>query len=128
MYENLIKAIVEQSKIESLSELKEFLEDIAIHGCASYAPYGFTYYSETEEFHAKHEEELWDVLHELSSDFGHPSIIDFIASCNVGVDSHRQLTNAVVWIVLEHIARLYFVDCLNFELEFTLNNLFEIAS
>lgn len=128
MYENLIKAIVEQSKIESLSELKEFLEEIAIHGCASYAPYGFTYYSENVEFHAKHEDELWDILHELSEDFGHPSIIDFIASCNVEVNSHAQLANAVVWIVLEHIARLYFVDCLNFELEFTLNNLFEIAS
>ena len=61
MYENLIKAIVEQSKIESLSELKEFLEEIAIHGCASYAPYGFTYYSENVEFHAKHEDELWDI-------------------------------------------------------------------
>ena len=128
MYENLIKAIVEQSKIESLSELKEFLEEIAIHGCASYAPYGFTYYSENVEFHAKHEDELWDILHELSEDFGHPSIIDFIASCNVEVNSHAQLANAVVWIVLEHIARLYFVACLNFELEFTLNNLFEIAS
>lgn len=128
MYENLIKAIVEQSNIESLSELKEFLEEIAIHGCASYAPYGFTYYSENVEFHAKHEDELWDILHELSEDFGHPSIIDFIASCNVEVNSHAQLANAVVWIVLEHIARLYFVDCLNFELEFTLNNLFEIAS
>ena len=128
MYENLIKAIVEQSKIESLSELKEFLEEIAIHGCASYAPYGFTYYSENVEFHAKHEDELWDILHELSEDFGHPSIIDFIASRNVEVNSHAQLANAVVWIVLEHIARLYFVDCLNFELEFTLNNLFEIAS
>ena len=128
MYENLIKAIVEQSKIESLSELKEFLEEIAIHGCASYAPYGFTYYSENVEFHAKHEDELWDILHELSEDFGHPSIIDFIASCNVEVNSHAQLANAVVWLVLEHIARLYFVDCLNFELEFTLNNLFEIAS
>ena len=128
MYENLIKAIVEQSKIESLSVLKEFLEEIAIHGCASYAPYGFTYYSENVEFHAKHEDELWDILHELSEDFGHPSIIDFIASCNVEVNSHAQLANAVVWIVLEHIARLYFVDCLNFELEFTLNNLFEIAS
>ena len=128
MYENLIKAIVEQSKIESLSELKEFLEEIAIHGCASYAPYGFTYYSENVEFHAKNEDELWVLLHELSEDFGHPSIIDFIASCNVEVNSHAQLANAVVWIVLEHIARLYFVDCLNFELEFTLNNLFEIAS
>ena len=128
MYENLIKAIVEQSKIESLSELKEFLEEIAIHGCASYAPYGFTYYSENVEFHAKHEDELWDILHELSEDFGHPSIIDFIASCNVEVNSHAQLANAVVWIGLEHIARLYFVDCLNFELEFTVNNLFEIAS
>ena len=128
MYEDLIKAIVEQSKIESLSELKEFLEEIAIHGCASYAPYGFTYYSENEEFHAKHEEELWDVLHELSSDFGHPSIIDFIASCNVGVDSHRQLTNAVVWIVLEHIAGLYLNGLLNFERDENLADLFEVAS
>ena len=128
MYENLIKAIVEQSKIESLSELKEFFEDIAIHGCASYAPYGFIYYSENEEFHAKHEEELWDVLHELSSDFGHPSIIDFIASCNVEVDSHAQLANAIVWIVLEHIASLYLNDAINFERDDDLADLFKVAS
>tara|TARA_Y100000817_G_scaffold11238_1_gene8895 strand:- start:2196 stop:2585 length:390 start_codon:yes stop_codon:yes gene_type:complete len=129
MYENLIKAIVEQSNIESLSELKEFLEEIAIHGCASYAPYGFTYYSENVEFHAKHEDELWDILHELSEDFGHPSIIDFIASCNVHeVNSHAQLANAIVWICLEHIASLYLNDAINFERDDDLADLFKVAS
>ena len=132
MYENLIKSIIEQSKIESLSELKEFLEEIAIHGCASYAPYGFTYYSENVEFHAKHEDELWDMLYEMSQAWGHPSVLGFIESSweprNSAIGSMKQMANAIVWMCLEEIASLYLNDAINFERDDDLADLFKVAS
>ena len=85
---------------------RDELIHIANIDCASYAPHGLIYYSETTAMHDKYEDEIWDWLYNLSNEMGDISIMHTIASFNGAKDvgSMIHLQNLLVWAYVEHIA------------------------
>ena len=77
------------------------IKDIATHGCSG-AVTGIIYYWETTQFHAAHQEEIWDLLYQYAQDSGE-QLVAFIASIPImkDVGSHAQFVNALVWWAVE---------------------------
>ena len=63
---------------------------------------GIIYYWETTQFHAAHQEEIWDLLYQYAQDSGE-QLVAFIASIPImkDVGSHAQFVNALVWWAVE---------------------------
>ena len=75
------------------------LKDIAEYGCASVAPSGMIYYTETMALYDEHKEALHEILGEyMENTIGVPSII--IESLN----DFTQFANAMVWLCAELVA------------------------
>jgi trehalose-6-phosphatase len=75
------------------------LKDIAEHGCASCAPGGMIYYTETTDLYNTYKESLHEILGEyMDNTIGTPSAI--IESLN----DFTQFANAMVWLCTELIA------------------------
>lgn len=85
-----------------MSEQYEFeeLNDIANHGCASVAPGGMIYYTETTSIYDKHAEELHRAYGDYVTDTGEP-VADVVE--NMGEVS--MFKNALVWFVAELYAQ-----------------------
>ena len=73
------------------------IKDIATHGCSG-AVAGIIYYYETTQFHAEHQEEIWDLLYQYAQDSGE-KLMDYIAAISImkDVGSHAQFLNALGW-------------------------------
>ena len=86
------------------------IKDIATHGCSG-AVAGIIYYWETTKFHAKHEEEIWDLLYQYAQDSGE-KLMDYIAAISImkDVGSHAQFVNALVWWAVEVRAQEIMAD------------------
>ena len=94
---------------------KEEVKDMAEYGLQGGFS-GFIYYSETEAFHDKYEDEIWDLVHELAEDMGFKSSLDFINSWNhsKNVGSMTQFKNTLTWFAVEEASRSL-VNATNFE-------------
>jgi hypothetical protein len=77
----------------------EELQAIAEHGCASAAPGGMIYYSETTDLYNQHCNELHEVIGEWVDEIGF--IPEYIAE-NIGDAS--TFKNGIVWAVAEYYA------------------------
>jgi hypothetical protein len=75
------------------------LKDIAEHGCASAAPGGMIYYSETTALYNQHCDELHEVIGEWVDEIGF--IPEYIAE-NIG--DAQTFKNSIVWAVAEYYA------------------------
>ena len=77
------------------------IKDIATHGCSGGVG-GLIYYWETTQFHAAHEQEIWDLLYQYAQDSGE-QLMDYIAAIPImkDVGSHAQFLNALVWWAVE---------------------------
>lgn len=77
----------------------EELKDIAEHGCASYAPCGMIYYSETSALYDKFCDDLHEIVAEYAASVGEMPryILD-------SFDSATSFKNAMVWLATELIA------------------------
>lgn len=83
------------------------LEDLSQHGCISGMVGGLIYYHETVRFHDDHESEIWDMLEEYRGEFGHETIMEFIATLNgaKNVGDLDQQKNLLAWFAFEETAR-----------------------
>ena len=98
------KEWTEQSNIKECLRAYEaqelgLISDIANHGCQGGVT-GVIYYDETTKIHARHEEEIWDLLHQHATDHGlkKGEYIKYI--CNDPA-SLKQLLNDLVWWAIE---------------------------
>lgn len=78
----------------------EELKDIAQHGCASCAPGGMIYYTETTDLYNQHADELHDILGECMEEHG-----DIPRYIYTNLDNAVMFRNAMVWFCSEVIAQ-----------------------
>jgi hypothetical protein len=68
----VITDLLSQGNIE---EIKIYIKDVASHGCVSGMVAGLIYYSDTEKFFIKHQEEILDLFNNYKEEVGeYPSI------------------------------------------------------
>jgi hypothetical protein len=78
---------------------KSELKDIAEHGCASYAPAGMIYYTETTELYNTYKDDLHEMLGDYMDMVGDtPKVI------TDSLDNAATFANAMVWLCTELIA------------------------
>tara|TARA_A100001391_G_scaffold180209_1_gene145585 strand:- start:1187 stop:1537 length:351 start_codon:yes stop_codon:yes gene_type:complete len=82
---------------EKDAELK--IEDVVLHGCAGGVS-GVVYYRETETFHDKHEQEIWNALDEHAQLEG-IKVMDLVHRLAKEASSITQLKNDIVWWAIE---------------------------
>ena len=75
------------------------LKDIAEYGCASVAPGGMIYYTETMALYDEHKEALHEILNEHMENTG-----DVPKYINDSLWSFSQFANAMVWLCAELVA------------------------
>ena len=75
------------------------LQEIAEHGCASYAPHGMIYYHETRELYNRFADDIHEIVGEYVASMGEMSkvILD-------NFDCATSFQNAMVWLATELIA------------------------
>jgi len=79
-------------------ELDE-LQEIAEHGCASYAPAGMIYYHETRELYNRFADDIHEIVGEYVASMGEmpKTLID-------DFDSATSFQNTMVWLATELVA------------------------
>lgn len=67
---------------------------------------GLTYYSETNEFHDNHDDEIWNMLHDDASD-NDCTIIELIGDFNgqKKIDSMATFKNLLTWYAVEKVCQ-----------------------
>ena len=75
------------------------ISDVANHGCQGGVT-GVIYYDETTKFHARHEEEIWDLLHQHAEDHGLKKG-EYLKYISNDPGSLKQLLNDLVWWAIE---------------------------
>ena len=83
------------------------LADICNHGCASCAPAGMIYYSETTELFDKYRDDLFDIMADYADNMGEPGTLPDYVQKNSG--TFGLFANAVVWFCAELVA-MYATD------------------
>lgn len=86
---------------------KDYLNDIANHGCVSGFP-GLTYYTDTQALYARFSGEIWRIAEQVADCAGYDSVLGFLVSCCNGaaqVTDAAMFENLMVWLVAEEIAR-----------------------
>lgn len=78
---------------------QEELKEIAEHGCASCAPSGMIYYSETEALYHQYAEDLHDILNEHIENTG-----DYPKCIQDSLGDFTQFANVMVWFCAELVA------------------------
>ena len=82
------------------------LADICNHGCASCAPAGMIYYSETTELFIQYREDLFEIMSEYTANIGGNGLPDYVLNNS---ETFTSFANAVVWFCAESVA-LYATD------------------
>jgi hypothetical protein len=75
------------------------ISDIAKHGCQGGVT-GIIYYTETAAFHARHENEIWDMIAEHADQHGLKKG-EFLQHLSKDPGSLAQLVNDLVWWAVE---------------------------
>lgn len=83
------------------------LADICNHGCASCAPAGMIYYSDTAELFLQYKEELFEIMRESSASMGSDNTLPDYVQKNS--DTFSTFANSVVWFCAELVA-MYATD------------------
>lgn len=78
----------------------EELHDIATHGCASVAPRGMIYYTETTALYDQYGEELHRVYGDYVEEIGEP-----VAYVMENMGEVSMFKNALVWFIAELYAQ-----------------------
>ena len=81
----------------------DYIYEVINSGCGSCIESDLVYTDDAVAFHDKFESEIWDKLETDAADFGHKSIIEFIATFNgiEHVSDLRYLKNTLVWYTYE---------------------------
>lgn len=82
------------------------LADICNHGCASCAPAGMIYYSETTEIFIQYRDDLFEIMSEYTANVGGNGLPDYVLNNS---ETFTSFANAVVWFCAESVA-LYATD------------------
>lgn len=77
------------------------LADIATHGCASCAPSGMIYYTETEDIFNKYKEELFKIMSEYQDGTGQQWFPEYVLKNS---ETWTGFCNSVVWFCAEVLA------------------------
>lgn len=94
---------IEQWLLQGEKDERFTIEDIAQHGCEGGVG-GLIYYSETEEFHDKFEEEIWDLVKEFADDSGQHMLQYMSNVLGDKVASVKTLKNYLAWFAVEVMA------------------------
>lgn len=78
----------------------EELKDIGQHGCASCAPGGMIYYTETTDLYNRFADDLHDIVGECMEDYG-----DIPRYIYTNLNNAVMFRNAMVWFCAEVIAQ-----------------------
>ena len=89
---------------ESDDEIKNFFEDLQIHGCISGMVGHLIYYGNTCDFFDKYEEEIENLITESMMNMGIKTRPQFIDSLNGTAESISQEKNLLCWFGFEEIA------------------------
>ena len=83
-------------------------QDVARHGADSGWP-GFSYYSDTCRFYARHKEAIWDLLISEAEEMGEKNVWQFIAQFGrATVGDADQVENLLAWYALEAVCQREF--------------------
>lgn len=82
------------------------IRDLAQYGAAGGFP-GLTYYKDTGDLYDRYHGEIWEQLHEDTSNMGHENPLALIATFGgaAQVGSDAQFKNLLVWYMAEEVAR-----------------------
>lgn len=78
------------------------LKDIARHGCASCAPGGMIYYSETVALFDQYRDELFEIVTNYQEETGNDNELPQYINENAG--TFATFANAMVWMATEIVA------------------------
>lgn len=79
------------------------VEDIATHGCEGGIG-GLIYYTETEAFHDRYQEEIWQLVNEFADDSGQSTLKYLSNVLGDKVVSVKSLKNYLTWFAVEVVA------------------------
>ena len=94
--------VLEEVKDETLN-----IEEVVKYGCVNGSVSSLIYYSDTVKFYDQFEDEIWDMLHEDTENFGNDNILQTIGQFNgaENVGSLDQFKNLLVWYAVEETCR-----------------------
>ena len=86
-------------------EIKSFFSDLLNHGCVSGMINSLIYYSDTNKFYKKHENEIEELINNISDDFGYKTRAEAVNSLNGIKETIEQERNLLAWFGFEETAR-----------------------
>lgn len=102
-YEQMVNEIKDELGAE---EDPSVIEDVANYGAdAGFG--GFTYMSDCIEFYDRHKDAIWEMLREVSEEFGYSNPMEFVATFNRSdmLDDEDGLKNLLAWYALETVCQ-----------------------
>jgi len=101
----LKEAVFEDIEDMSLDEVKSYLNDVSTHGGVSGMISGLIYYSDTNKFYDKYEEDIEDLLEEFKDSSGYKNRAEAISNLNGSAENITQEKNLLAWMGYEEVAR-----------------------
>lgn len=103
----MTKKTIKEWVLEEVKDETLHLEDVVQHGCVSGCVGSLIYYSDTVKFYDQFEDEIWDMLHEDTENFGNDNILQTIGQFNgaKNVGSLNQFKNLLAWYAVEETCR-----------------------
>jgi|TARA_B110000259_G_scaffold188284_1_gene246217 hypothetical protein len=82
---------------------KGTIKEVVQHGCVSGVVSELIYYSDTAAFHDEHQDEIWDMLNQYSTDNDEDPIMHIVSNMNANITSMMQLKNQLTWWAVEEV-------------------------
>ena len=103
----MTKKTIKEWVLEEVKDETLHLEDVVKYGCVNGSVSSLIYYSDTVKFYDEFEDEIWDMLHEDTENFGNDNILQTIGQFNgaKNVGSLDQFKNLLAWYAVEETCR-----------------------
>jgi hypothetical protein len=84
-----------------------YLNDVITHGCITGCVSSLIYYQDTTKFYETYNEEIWDLLAQISDELGHTTLLETIAYFHGAKDvsNDAQFKNLLSWFAYETVAQ-----------------------
>lgn len=95
---------------EAEGDVDRYIESLRRSGCVSGMVGRLVYYSDTNDFYERHEDEIWEMIVNMQKDLGYKDPFSVIAMFNGAVDVGSAVTfkNLLAWVAFEETAfKLY---------------------
>jgi hypothetical protein len=83
---------------------RELVSDIVTCGCNSGIS-GLIYWGELNDAYDECVDDLWEVMSEIASDFGHKGALSYIAASKPDIGTDHELKGFIVWCAAEYLAQ-----------------------